>query len=325
MDLSQFGQRNKEKYSQFLFEDKLEFQENKVQNKENQNPSQRQSPLMRKSISPMRKKLNKEATLALIQEIYTQKFQDASVQIQQKSKVNEDFNQYVQKFTRDRLIDINGSLAIINDHVTLFKKFMNKDYEEEDLMYYLFVRAIVEKEIGQQIYSRAQVVELQTKVLIPKQIENIIHTVFGFDQEQEIEQLMQLCNQKMTNKKMNAFEFMLLALEKYYKDRNPESLQQLVIKTVFELIDRFFADNYGTIPSDKYKQVQSIINDLLNAIFKFDKRIWFQRVQPKPDDLLFMENLQKQYKKLQKDELVLFSKRILQTPQLAKCLAQIID
>ena len=55
----------------------------------------------------------------------------------------------MQKFTRDRLIDINGSLAIINDHVTLFKKFMNKDYEEEDLMYYLFVRAIVEKEIGQ--------------------------------------------------------------------------------------------------------------------------------------------------------------------------------
>lgn len=39
-------------------------------------------------------------------------------------------------------------MQIQDENVFLFKKFLQKEYEEEDLMYYLFLRAIVEKEIG---------------------------------------------------------------------------------------------------------------------------------------------------------------------------------
>lgn len=35
-----------------------------------------------------------------------------------------------------------------DDNVLLFKKFLLREYEEEDLMYFLFLRAIVEKELG---------------------------------------------------------------------------------------------------------------------------------------------------------------------------------
>lgn len=38
-------------------------------------------------------------------------------------------------------------MLIDDENVKLFKKFLSKEYEEEDLMYFLFVRAIVEKEI----------------------------------------------------------------------------------------------------------------------------------------------------------------------------------
>lgn len=86
IDFSRLSMKEKDKYTQFLLDNKVHFSKSesgymaqvKVQNKENQDPIRRVSPIPRKSVSPMsgqsRKKLSKEGMLQFIQEVYSRKF-----------------------------------------------------------------------------------------------------------------------------------------------------------------------------------------------------------------------------------------------------------
>ncbi|KAM3146273.1 hypothetical protein pb186bvf_001618 [Paramecium bursaria] len=71
-------------------------------------------------------------------------------------------------------------------------------------------------------------------------------------------------------------------------------------------------------------KIQEYITSLLDAIYKFDKMIWFKRISLNPDEgsLIYIENLQIQYKKLTKHfdikEIEGFCKSVMQTPELAK-------
>ncbi|CAD8116317.1 unnamed protein product [Paramecium primaurelia] len=72
--------------------------------------------------------------------------------------------------------------------------------------------------------------------------------------------------------------------------------------------------------------IDGIMTTLLDAIYKFDKLLWFKRLNKQPDDigLEYIENLQKIYRSLSKtkqplnEDLDKFCSQLMQTPELAK-------
>lgn len=91
IEFAKLSKQEKDKYIKFLVDNNIEFQQNdsgftasfKMQNKENVDPK-RKTPAKTppktppRSISPLKRKLSRDETLSLIQEIYSKKFEDAS-------------------------------------------------------------------------------------------------------------------------------------------------------------------------------------------------------------------------------------------------------
>ncbi|CAD8105178.1 unnamed protein product [Paramecium primaurelia] len=345
IEFAKLSKQEKEKYIKFLVDNKIEFQQSdqgftasfKVQNKENVDPTRksieqikRASPHQRtptRSVSPLRRKFTREDAINLIQEIYSKKFDDASKQLKLKNVVNEDFGVYVMRFAQNKQIDIKDCMQIQDENVFLFKKFLQKEYEEEDLMYYLFLRAIVEKEIGQSIYQSRKSLDLQKQYLSICQVQSIISTVYE-NQVDEVQELLEYFKNHFDNNKISAFDFMALALEKYNNDRKPQDKKILINEQVINELQRFFYQEVEECTEQLFDQVKLIVNDLLQSIFRQDKRIWINRVQnAKPEDVLYLEGLQKQFKSLSanKQDIKLFSRKILQTPQLSRCFGKLLE
>ncbi|CAD8211229.1 unnamed protein product [Paramecium octaurelia] len=345
IEFAKLSKQEKEKYIKFLVDNKIEFQQSdqgftasfKVQNKENVDPSRksveqikRASSYLRtptRSVSPLRRKFTREDAINLIQEIYSKKFDDASKQLKLKNVVNEDFGVYVMRFAQNKQIDIKDCMQIQDENVFLFKKFLQKEYEEEDLMYYLFLRAIVEKEIGQSIYQSRKSLDLQKQYLSIGQVQSIISTVYE-NQVDEVQELLDYFRNHFENNRISAFDFMALALEKYNNDRKPQDKKILIGEQVINELQKFFFQEVEECTEQLFDQVKLIVNDLLQSIFRQDKRIWINRVQnAKPEDVLYLEGLQKQFKTLpaNKQDIKLFSRKVLQTPQLSRCFGKLLE
>ncbi|CAD8124819.1 unnamed protein product [Paramecium sonneborni] len=339
IEFAKLSKQEKEKYLKFLVDNKIEFQQSdqgftasfKVQNKENVDPTRksieqikRASPYLKtptRSVSPLRRKFTREDAINLIQEIYSKKFDDASKQLKMKNIVNEDFGVYVMRFAQNKQIDIKDCMQIQDENVFLFKKFLQKEYEEEDLM------AIVEKEIGQQIYQSRKSLDLQKQYLSSYQVQSIICTVYE-NQIDEVQDLLEYFKNNFENNKISAFNFMGLALDKYNKDRKPQDKKVLISEFVINELQKFFYKEIEECSDELFDKVKQIVNDLLQSIYRNDKRIWINRVQcAKPEDVQYLEGLQKQFKNItgSKEEIKQLSRKILQTPQLSKCFGKLLE
>ncbi|CAD8126155.1 unnamed protein product [Paramecium sonneborni] len=345
IEFAKLSKQEKEKYIKFLVDNKIEFQQSdqgftasfKVQNKENVDPSRksieqikRASPHQKtptRCVSPLRRKFTREDAINLIQEIYSKKFDDASKQLKMKNVVNEDFGVYVMRFAQNKQIDIKDCMQIQDENVFLFKKFLQKEYEEEDLMYYLFLRAIVEKEIGQQIYQSKRSLDLQKQYLSISQVQSIISTVYE-NEVDEVQELLEYFSKYFENNRISVFDFMGLALDKYSIDRKPQDKKVLISEEVINELRGFFYQEVEECNEQLFEKVKQIMNDLLQSVFRQDKRIWINRVQnAKPEDVLYLEGLQKQFRNMQgsKCEIRNLSRKILQTPQLSKCFVRLLE
>ena len=111
IEFAKLSKQEKDKYIKFLVDNNIEFQQNdsgftasfKMQNKENVDPKKKtpaKTPPKTppRSVSPLKRKLSRDETLSLIQEIYSKKFEDASKQLKHKNIVSEDFGVFVMRF-----------------------------------------------------------------------------------------------------------------------------------------------------------------------------------------------------------------------------------
>ncbi|CAD8194582.1 unnamed protein product [Paramecium octaurelia] len=130
-------------------------------------------------------------------------------------------------------------------------------------------------------------------------------------------------------------------LEVYFKFKKNNENFNLVQQSINEKLEvkltRFIQDlleEMGELDFEQKTQkleelqnsIDGIMNTLLDAIYKYDKLLWFKRLNKQPDDigLEYIENLQKVYRSLSKtkqpqnEDLDKFCCSLMQTPELAK-------
>ncbi|CAD8113514.1 unnamed protein product [Paramecium sonneborni] len=192
--------------------------------------------------------------------------------------------------------------------------------------------------------------QTQTKNVPPLKLTNITHNFDQFqmdsplfaqsevaiDQNQQQEKFCASTSQSQQNSNQKQKE-----IEVQFKfkkgNENLNLIQQSINQKLEIKLSSFIQDLLTDMGNLNYEQkfqsledlqnsIDGIMMTLLDAIYKFDKLLWFKRLNKQPDEvgLEYIENLQKMYRSLSKgkqaqnDELEQFCCLLMQTPDLAK-------
>ena len=186
-----------------------------------------------------------------IEEIYSIKFiQDSNnlkLQLINQKKINLNhpfpiflYDYFVNKYVKKQIIDqqaLNLLLSVeffkeTNKDIEIFSKLLSEEYDNDDLVFFLFVRSCIEKETGIMFLEKAQdeinLQHMEDKDFIDTEIylnnrlcTNIANTIFGSDEPVLIKSFMNKVEKKVVSEKngINASVLLAMTLEDYHESR----------------------------------------------------------------------------------------------------------
>lgn len=197
------------------------------------------------------KKCNLFQLKYLIEEIYSIRFiQDSNNlknQLLNERSINLNnpfpiflYDYFVNKYVKKAIIDqqaLNLLLSIeyfkeANKDIEIFAKLLNEEYDNDDLVFFLFVRSCIEKETGIMFLEKAQdeinIQHMEEKDFIDTEIYlntklclNIATTIFGEDEKLLIKSFMNKIEKRINIEKggINASVLLALTLDDYHESR----------------------------------------------------------------------------------------------------------
>lgn len=150
------------------------------------------------------------------------------------------YDYFVNKYVKKAIIDqqaLNLLLSIeyfknTNKDIEIFAKLLNEEYDNDDLVFFLFVRSCIEKETGIMFLEKAQdeinIQHMEEKDFIDTEIYlnsklclNIATTIFGQDEKLLIKSFMNKIEKRINREKggINASVLLSLTLEDYHESR----------------------------------------------------------------------------------------------------------
>ena len=194
-------------------------------------------------------KMNISAIKYMIQEIYSLKFlKDTQALFNKEEVEHESFpvfvgNFLINKFSKKKdalykkAIDFMLSLdfyGLKHKDIKIFQQFVTEEYDSDDLIFYLFVRSCIEKELkvfflekakenlGQDVYGQED-----DDIMIPmKKIEKLAKTIYGTDEEElyiefmnNIKKLLETDAADSKKKHLKANAILNMSLTNYHESR----------------------------------------------------------------------------------------------------------
>lgn len=211
----------------------------------------------------------------LIEEIYSLKFlKDTQALAKKEDSEPESFPVFVGKFlinkypkksnldqqTINILTSIDYYSRTLKD-VKLFSKFLSEEYDADDLIFYLFVRSCIEKELKFFFLEKAKENVrnsnnayndlISNEVYVPvKSCKKIGVSIFGNDEVELLNAFLEKINQLATTESLNnkktmvkATSIMSFSVEDYHQSRGDTSGQVSSFVNEDELIDMQNGDN----------------------------------------------------------------------------------
>ena len=186
-----------------------------------------------------------------IEEIYSIKFiQDSNnlkLQLLNQKKINLNnpfpiflYDYFVNKYVKKPIIDqqaLNLLLSVeyfkeTNKDIEIFSKLLSEEYDNDDLVFFLFLRSCIEKETGIMFLEKAQdeinLQHMEDKDFIDTEIylnnrlcTNIANTIFGSDEPVLVKSFMNKVEKKVVPEKngINASVLLAMTLEDYHESR----------------------------------------------------------------------------------------------------------
>ena len=193
-------------------------------------------------------KININNLRYIIEEIYSLKFLKETQAILKEEEDNEDFpnfvgnyfmNKYNKKEIRDKkIIDFTTSINFYSRNykdIQTFSSFLNENYDIEDLIFYLFVRNCIEKELKLFFVEKTKEFSNDTnndtnEILVPvKACKKIGLLIFGSDNKNLLSNFLSLIekiikNDPNNNKKtmISAYSILISSVEDYHNSRIKE-------------------------------------------------------------------------------------------------------
>ena len=226
------------------------------------------------------KRMNINALKYAIEEIYSIRFINDTNTINSQNNQNEEietipfpnfvFEFFTNKFTKKPLVD-QHSLDILlsidyykkkDPAINIFSKFLNEEYEPDDLEFYLYVRSCLEKEMKIMFIEVAREnVKKQYSddnednkcSLNVKSCLNIANAIYGNEQEELLNSFMKKIEDILTEQKNNGVK------------KNVISAQKILEITLDDYHENKFTENQNVQENENYNnQNSSIYNNLQN-------------------------------------------------------------
>lgn len=196
------------------------------------------------------KRMNAAILISSMEDIYTARFlKDTSffkAQLKKGGKEeisNKSFPDFIYEFFKKKknskkLIqqscqDLIWSLEYHRKEIIeadLFAKFLSRKYDTRDLVFYLYTRCLLEKEVGVKFSGYGKVNPVKTtdprELILGMKTCRKIATIFFEDDENELNQFLDKVEELTDDKKIQCTKFLMLLLDEFHTSKNSESMQK---------------------------------------------------------------------------------------------------